>query len=398
MVRTGERLQRARTLLEMRRPADAERELRGVLAEEPQHALAHGLLGLALARQGRAEEAALEAGEAVRLAPDNGVTHYLAALVHQNTGRPREAAQAVMASLALSPEYAPAWEVLARVRSRLGDWPGMAEAARHGLALEPQNADLTSLLAVALTMLGQVPQARAVAGQALGLDPESVNAHWAYGRAALAGGDPRAAADAFREVLRLDPGFDVARDWLVTALKQRNPLHRMLERVRRRTGGGWRLFFLLPAVPPVVAVLVVIALLHWAAWVTEAWTVLRLARARATRLLFEAAESRVALACCGLLAGGVLLLVTGVALGRDAVGTAGVAVMALVTPVQEAAHTGSATGRAVLYGWVAVLAVTVVVSVVVGAFAPALLSAYAAVATIWLAAGVRRVFRPRRTA
>ncbi|GAA4205455.1 hypothetical protein GCM10022252_66110 [Streptosporangium oxazolinicum] len=396
MVKTGDPLARARLLLRMGRPADAERELRGVLTEQPQHVGAHALLGWALAQQGRTGEALEESREAVRLAPDDWMPHYLSGQVHHRAGLIEEAARATAAAIALQPEYAPSWELLARVHMTRRDWVQMAECADRGLSLEPQDADLAALRAIALTMLGRHEQARAAATQAVSNDPESVRAHWAHGRAALAAGDPRTAAESFREVLRLDPGFEAARDCLVFALKERNPVHRTLSRLRRRFVGGWRLVFLLPALPPVILVFVIIALLHWAAWIAESWTTLRLARAKATRLLFEGAAARVSMLCLGLLGAGAALLGLGVGLGQETLGVAGAATMALITPVQEAAHTGSPAGRRVLYGWAILLAVVALGAMVTSAFSPALLATYAALATIWIAAGVRKIFHPRR--
>ncbi|MEU7004568.1 tetratricopeptide repeat protein [Nonomuraea sp. NPDC046570] len=384
-------VQRARTLLQMRRPTEAERELRGLLAQEPQHTTALSYLALALVEQGKVAEAVAEAHEAVRQAPDQWFTHYIAGHVHRRACRLDEAMAAINASLALRPEYAPTWELLARTHLIRNQWPEMAEAARRGLAIDAQDSDLMSLLALALTGLGKTEEAKAAAAHAVRLGPESATAHLAYGRAALAFDDPRRAADAFREVLRLDPGFDQARDLLVAALKQRNPIYRRLARLRGTFRGSWRLVFLLPAAPPLVVIFILIAVLHWAAWVAEAWTTLRLARAKATRLLFADAEARVAVICWCLVAVGATLLLLGVTLGLNAVGTAGVAVMALVTAVQEAAHTGSARGRALLYGWTALLGLAVVTSMVLTSPVTALLSVYAGLATIWVAAGVRRV-------
>ncbi|MBB5133413.1 tetratricopeptide (TPR) repeat protein [Thermocatellispora tengchongensis] len=396
VVTAAESIERARTLLGLRRPAEAERELRGVLARDPQHAAAHALLALALSGRGATAEAVREAREAVRLAPENWLPHYVAGQVHYRARHAAEALAAAEAALSLAPEHVPVWELLARVHVLRGRWPQVAEAARHGLAIDPQHAGLVSLLALALTMLGDAEGARAAAAQALRIDPESPTAHLVSGRAELAFGDPRRAAEAFREVLRLDPGFHQARDLLVTALKRRNPLYRPLTRLRRRFRGRWWMVFLLPALPPVILVFVLIALLHWAAWVAEAWTTLRLARAKATRLLFEGAEARVALACCCLLAAGAALLALGIALGADAAGIAGVAVMALVTPVEEAAHTGSLRARAVLYAWTALLALAVAASLILSQEAIALLVAYAALATIWVASGVRAAPRAIR--
>ncbi|MCK2213827.1 tetratricopeptide repeat protein [Actinomadura sp. ATCC 31491] len=394
-MRTGESLERARTLLRLSRPADAERELRGVLATEPEQEMAHCLLALALISQGRAEEAAEEAREAVRLAPEHWYPHYVAGQVHLRSGRPDEAVRAAEAALAHAPEESAGWELLARAHAGAARWRPMAEAARGGLAVDPENADLAALASTAHTGLGETGLARQAAGYALRLDPESANAHLASGRAALAAGEPRAAAEHFREVLRLDPGFDPARELLVAALKQRNPLQRRLSRLRQGYRGGWRLLFLLPVAPPLIAVFALIALLHWLAWVGEAVTVLRLARARATRLLFEGAEARIAVACCALLAAGVAVLALGAALGSPALAVTGATVMALVTPVQEAAHTGSPNGRATLYLWAGLLAVAAVVGAVSGLPPVVLLTLYAALGTIWIAAWVRRATAPR---
>ncbi|MEV1201546.1 tetratricopeptide repeat protein [Microbispora rosea] len=391
MVTAAAPLERARTLLELNRPVEAERELRGLLAQDPQDVNGHAFLAVALARQRRPGEAIGEAAEAVRLAPDHWFPHYVAGQAYYRAGRPGEAADATRACLELAPEHAPAWELLARVHIHAEQWPQAADAARHGLALAPEDADLASLLAVALTMLGDAAGATEAAARAVGLDPESALAHLAYGRAQLAFGSPGEAARAFREVLRLSPGFDQARDLLMAALKRRNPVYRLLARLRGTFFGGWRMLFLLPIAPPVIALFALIALLHWAAWVAEAVTTLRLARARATRLLFEGTEARVALVCCCLLAVGAVLLVTGVATAREAVGMGGAAVLALITPVQEAAHTSAPPGRAVLYGWAVLLGLAAALAMVLSSPSGALLTAYAGLAGIWVAAGVRRL-------
>jgi tetratricopeptide (TPR) repeat protein len=393
MVKVDDSIERARMLLRLQRPADAERELRGVLAVEPQQDMAHCLLAFALIHQGKTAEAMVVAREAIRLVPDHWYTHYVSGQVFYRAGLADPAITAARESLRHSTEESSTWELLTRAHMMKGQWREAADAARRGLAVDPEVPDLVSLLSMAHTKLGEAEPARAAAAQAIRLDPESATAHLASGRAALTFGDPKAAADSFREVLRLDPGFAPARDLLVAALKQRNPLQRMLSNLRRRYRGGWRLVFLLPVAPPLIAIFILIALLHWAAWVSESVTVLRLARGRATRLLFEGVEARVALSCCGLLVAGIGVLALGIALGHEIVGTAGVAIMALITAVQETTHTGSPRGRAVLRVWTGLLVVAIAAAVIAGAQGGAMLSLYAALGTIWVAAGVRRFFR-----
>ncbi len=61
-------IQRARMLIEQSRVDMAEREIRGALAEEPDNAEAHALLGVCLVDMQKFDEARREAEMAVHLA------------------------------------------------------------------------------------------------------------------------------------------------------------------------------------------------------------------------------------------------------------------------------------------------------------------------------------------
>jgi hypothetical protein len=64
--------------------------------------------------------------------------------------------------------------------------------------------------------------------------------------------------------------------------------------------------------------------------------------------------------------------------------------MALVTAVQEAAHTTSAPGRAILYGWAILLSLAITASMIFTSMTVAMLTVYGGLATVWVAGGVRR--------
>lgn len=391
--------ERARTLLQMGRAEAAERELRGALAVDPLHVVSHALLALTLVTRGAVDEAIAEAGEAVRLAPEHWFPHYMAGQVLYYADRPEEALRAARAALAIDLDQAQIWELLARVHGDRKEWPLMAEAARRGLALDPHDSKLVSFLAVALGELGDREQALAVAGDAVRLDPEAPLAHLVYGRVLLAFGSARDAARAFREVLRLDPGMDQARELLVVALKRRNPLYRVVSRLPAGLGNR-RMLALLPLLPPLIAVFVAIAVVHWTMWVAESLVTLRLARGSYTRLLFRRGEVRSAALCCAALTGGAASLALGVALSHPVTGVAGAALLALVTPVQEAAHTASPLARRILTGWAVALALAVAASLAFPVLWPdaerpenvPLLAMWAGLGTIWVAVAVRRLF------
>ncbi|MFI6484375.1 tetratricopeptide repeat protein [Nonomuraea sp. NPDC050663] len=173
MTTPDEAVTRARTLIQLGRPEQAERELRGALAREPQHAASHALLALALVSQGhgRAPEAVSEALESVRLAPQWWFAHYVTAQVLMRAGRLQEAQRAVETVLSQQPEYAPAWELLGRVMLKQGRWREAERAARQGQALDPEDADVALVLAVALEGAGDRAAAREAAGRAIARPP-----------------------------------------------------------------------------------------------------------------------------------------------------------------------------------------------------------------------------------
>ncbi|MGV9536219.1 tetratricopeptide repeat protein, partial [Streptosporangium sandarakinum] len=170
-------VERARTLLGLGRTEAAERELRGVLARDPGHVVAHCLLALALISRRAVDEAVAEAGEAVRLAPDHWYPHHTAGQVLYYADRSEEALRAARAALAIDHGQAQVWELLTRVHADREEWALAAEAARRGLALDPHGSRLTGLLAVALGELGDRAGALAAASDAVRLDPESPSAH-----------------------------------------------------------------------------------------------------------------------------------------------------------------------------------------------------------------------------
>ncbi|WP_158566826.1 tetratricopeptide repeat protein [Actinomadura craniellae] len=365
-------LERARTLLRLRRPEAAERELREILARDPQQPMAHALLAYALTEVGSLDAALAAANEAVRLSPDHWYPHYVAALVLRRRDRPHDALHAARTALAIDPTRPSAWELVSRIHMSLHEWWPAAQAAQEGLRHDPQDSALTSLLSVSLAEVSGAPGALAAAAEAVRLDPETPLPHIAYGRAALAGGDPRTAAEAFREALRLDPGWTPGRWLLLLSLKLRNPCHRILYRLaglREASRGRVLLTLALGAVIPLVTLLVLLLTLgFWALAVTETYLALRLRADPRHRDLIGRAERRAAGISVTALGSGAVLLGAGAALSLPGVGYAGAALLALPVPVQESLFYPRPRGRAILWGWTALLAVPIAVGVALSPF------------------------------
>jgi tetratricopeptide (TPR) repeat protein len=235
---------RAAAAIEHGRWELAEREWRAVLAEEPDDAQAHALLGLCLVELDRPADAQAEADRALGLDPDLDLAHHVRGRALRDRNRFDEAERAAREAVRLDPDDADHRALVASIRCARSDWPGTLAEAEAGLALDPGNEACVNLRALALTQLGRRDEAAAAIDGALERAPESSLAHTNQGWAHLHANRPREAQESFREALRLDPGNDWAREGMLTALKARNPAFRMLVAYflfmsRQRTAVRW---------------------------------------------------------------------------------------------------------------------------------------------------------------
>jgi tetratricopeptide (TPR) repeat protein len=206
----------------------AERELRGVLTQDPNLAHAHALLALCLSVRQQYAEATGEAESAIHLAPDDPFGHYVLACVYNDRSRFKEARQAVHEAIRLNPFDATPWGLLALVEYALQHWSAALEAAERGLQVDPEDSRCANARSMALVKLGRTVEAAAAVAETLSREPENALSQATQGWTLLEQGNPRGAQVCFREALRLEPGMQWARAGMVTALKARNPFYRLV--------------------------------------------------------------------------------------------------------------------------------------------------------------------------
>lgn len=219
-------LARAEMLLQQSRPAEAEREARLALAEDPENAFAHALLALSGVAQERAAEALASAQTAIGLAPATAYMHYVHAYVLHRLDRSREALAAIDEAIRLSPEDEESFALRASIQLARRDWTAALADAEAGLKINPEHVRSANLRAMALVNLGRKAEAAATGEYALQRDPQNALAHANQGWTCLHRNEPRQAQVHFREALRLDPELEYARHGMLEALKARNPLYR----------------------------------------------------------------------------------------------------------------------------------------------------------------------------
>jgi len=184
----------------------------------PRSPVAHNNLGMALALEGRLDDALGHFRQAVALDPRRPVSYYNVGFTLAHQGQPREAIGYLRECLRLRPADADAHFTLAVALAATGE---RAEAVRHfeeSLALRPQDAQVQRELANALAAEGDLEGAGRHFEESLRLDPSDFRTHSKYGNLLSARGRHAEAATHYRESLRLYPADARTRNNLATAL------------------------------------------------------------------------------------------------------------------------------------------------------------------------------------
>ena len=215
-------------LYQQSRPELAEAELRQGLAAEPQDSFAHALLGLCLVRREKFQEATEETRQAIHLAPDFSFAHYALAEVLFERGRFSEALGPVNEAIRLEPEDSDQHALLANIYLQESRWREALNAAEQGLQFSPDHVGCTNLRAIAMVKLGRKAEAGRTIDAALSKNPENALTHANQGWTLLEQGQPKRAAEHFREALRLDPQNEWARQGIIEALKARHLIYAVM--------------------------------------------------------------------------------------------------------------------------------------------------------------------------
>lgn len=225
---------------------------RRLLADQPEHAAAHHLLGLACSQRGDLVEALAHLRQALRLDPGNPAGHCNLGEALRRTGDVEGAKASFRRALALDPGLAEAHfnlanslegqgrlaEAVGHYRQALDARPGYARAAQRlgrGLAqlaailaaegrmdealrhfdeaatLQPGSAEALNQLGSALQASGRIEEAVEAFHRALAQDPQARHILHNIGLAEKQRGRVDAAREAYRQALALDPASGLLR-------------------------------------------------------------------------------------------------------------------------------------------------------------------------------------------
>ena len=221
---------RVQMLMQTRRYADAEKELRRQLSAEPHDAHLHTLLAYVLLAQSKNDEATGEAQTAIGLDPEAPAAFHALASALLARDRHDEALAANARALRLDPYDADYHSLKAAALIEKRNWSDGLDAANQGLALDPEHDGCRNLRAMALRQLGRRDEAAATIRDQLRRSPDDAFTHANQGWGLLHSGDYPKALEHFREALRLDPSLDYAREGILEALKAKSRIYRLLLR------------------------------------------------------------------------------------------------------------------------------------------------------------------------
>jgi tetratricopeptide (TPR) repeat protein len=181
-------------------------------------------LGTIRSSQGLFAEALACYEEALRHNPAHASAHYNRALALEQIGRLDDAAESYERALAIAPGYVDAWNNLGNVRKRLGDPAGAAAAYRQALYYQPDYVLAHNNLGNILVDLGLLDEAVASYRKALDLQPSWTEAYDNLGNALARLGRLEDAMTCYREAIHLAPALVEAHNNLGALLARRGLL------------------------------------------------------------------------------------------------------------------------------------------------------------------------------
>lgn len=171
----------------------------------PNYADVYVNLGILLSRQGRDQEALAHFIQALQFNPDNIEAHNNLGVILSKEGKTQDAIAHFTKALRINPNYAEAYSNLGISLLHQGRIQEAIDHLNQALRINPKDAKVHQNLGIALTSQGKIEEAIVHLTQALQINPNNADAH--YSLASLLsrqGKDPEALGH-YTEALRMNP-------------------------------------------------------------------------------------------------------------------------------------------------------------------------------------------------
>lgn len=203
---------------------EAEALYRQILNDDPNHADANHLMGVAACQRGNAEEGAQFIAKAITASPGDEPAN---ALYQNNLGnalialdRVDDAGAAYAAALAINPDMADAHYNTGNIHMRRGDFENAKKCYERALKISPDYSEARSNLGNALKDLGRPEDAVECYQTVLEAHPGLAEVHFNLGNALKDLGRLNDAAESYRKAIGINPEYAEAHSNLGTALAE----------------------------------------------------------------------------------------------------------------------------------------------------------------------------------
>jgi len=217
----GSNLDRIYILIQQNRFELADRELKAILAKDPEHFEAR-YLSTMLSIQSEAKDADEKLASFMGLFPDEALSYQLQTLHLINKDREKSAYASIQKAISLDPLEAEYWALKSLLETDLTEFKAALKSADKALELDPSNTVALNARARALTSLGRSEEAQEMADQALYQNPESDYSHYNQGMLYLRRKEYQKAMEHFKEALRIDPNSEAAKEGMILCIKSSN--------------------------------------------------------------------------------------------------------------------------------------------------------------------------------
>jgi len=173
--------------------------------KRPANARARDNLGIALAQQGRVQEAIGQYEQSLRIKPNSASAHYNLGNALFQAGKTPDAIRQYEEALRIDPADVKAHTKLGNVLQQLGRVEEAIGQYQQALQLQPEYAAAHNNLAVALMAQGRLPEAIEQYEQALRIKPDFADAHCNLGFALEKAGRIQEAIRHYQRALQLNP-------------------------------------------------------------------------------------------------------------------------------------------------------------------------------------------------
>ena len=226
---TQERLARVRASLfsGTGRPDDAVRELKEILATDPESAEAHLLLGIAYRATGAPEmmgEAVAELRQALTLNPKFAPARYYLANIYRELGRNERAREELETAIAEVPGNAQFLTLLGEVERQLKNLNRSLDVLQQALAIDPSSAQAHYYLGLTLLDLGQSAEAITELESVVKVGEKRADVYLSLGAAYLDAGRVDAGLEILSQATHLDPARPDIRVQLARAYRLKGML------------------------------------------------------------------------------------------------------------------------------------------------------------------------------